>query len=86
MNGCGQGRNRKLIERLVVGKILFDRNEFMSHLKDNLKEFPIEDRKFKMGVEFSKLIRCYMDGKSFFENEQYLDAYSHIVRSVASFG
>ncbi|WP_428909516.1 nucleotidyltransferase-like protein [Niallia sp. Krafla_26] len=80
------GINRKLIEWLVMGKVLFDRNEFMGQLQDRLQVFPTVDRQLKIGLEFSKLIRCYMDGRSFFENQQYLDAYSHIVRSLHHLG
>ncbi|WP_338470572.1 nucleotidyltransferase-like protein [Niallia sp. XMNu-256] len=80
------GTNRKLIQWLVKGKVLFDRNEFMSDLKNTLMEYPANDRKFKMGIEFSKLICCYMDGKIYFEDQQYLDAYSHIVRSLHHLG
>lgn len=80
------GTNRKLSEWFVVGEVLFDRNECIEQIKNKLKEFPMDDRKFKMSVEFSKLIHCYMDGKAFFENQQYLDAYSHIVRSLHHLG
>ena len=35
-----------------------------------------------MGLEFAKLIRRYMDGRAFFNNHHYLDAYNHIVHSL----
>lgn len=54
----------------------------MANLKKELKEFPFNGRKVKMGLEFAKLIRRYMDGKSLFENKQYLDAYNHVVHSL----
>lgn len=76
------GSNRKIVEWLFNGKILFDRNEYLFNLKKELNEFPFEGRKIKMGLEFAKLIRRYVDGKAFFENEQYLDAYNHIVHSL----
>ena len=38
------GTNKKLTEWLVVGKLLFDRNEFMSQLKERLQEFPTDVR------------------------------------------
>ena len=43
--------------------------------------YVIKDR---LGVQ--QTIRCYMDGKSFFENQHYFDAYSHIVRSLHHLG
>jgi hypothetical protein len=76
------GSNRKVVEWIYNGKVLFDRNEYMQELKQELKEFPFYGRKIKMGMEFAKLIRRYMDGKAFFEKKHYLDAYNHIVHSL----
>ncbi|HWO74711.1 MAG TPA: nucleotidyltransferase-like protein [Bacillus sp. (in: firmicutes)] len=80
------GTNRKIFEWLYNGKILFDRNEFMNQLKEEIRDFPFYGRKIKMGLEFAKLIRRYMDGKSFFENHHYLDAYNHVVHSLHHLG
>ncbi|SFC84607.1 Nucleotidyltransferase-like [Bacillus sp. OV322] len=76
------GTNRKVVDWIQNGKILFDRNEYLSSLKKEISEFPFYGRKIKMGMEFAKLIRRYMDGKVFFENGQYLDAYNHVVHSL----
>ena len=76
------GSNRKAVEWIHSGKILFDRNEFLHNLKDTLWESPFKDRKLKMGLEFAKLIRRYTNGKAFFERQQYLDAYNDIVHSL----
>lgn len=80
------GSNRKVIEWIYSGRVLFDRNEFLHDLRVELNEFPFNGRKLKMGLEFAKLIRRYMDGKSFFENSQYLDAFNHIVHSLHHLG
>jgi hypothetical protein len=76
------GTNRKIVEWLFNGKIIFDRNEYISNLKMELRDFPFYGRKIKIGLEFSKLIRRYLDGKAFFENKHYLDAYNHVVHSL----
>jgi hypothetical protein len=76
------GTNRKIVEWLFNGKIIFDRNEYISNLKVELRDFPFYGRKIKIGLEFSKLIRRYLDGKAFFENKHYLDAYNHVVHSL----
>ncbi|MBM7587068.1 hypothetical protein JOC86_003641 [Bacillus pakistanensis] len=76
------GSNRRIIDWIFNGKILFDRNEYITNLKLELREFPFYGRKIKIGLEFAKLIRRYMDGKVFFENKHYLDAYNHIVHSL----
>lgn len=76
------GSNKKIFDWLYNGKILFDRNDYFQLIKTELMEFPIHGRKLKMGLEFAKLIRRYMDGKAFFENGHYLDTYNHVVHSL----
>jgi hypothetical protein len=76
------GSNRKIFEWLHNAKIIFDRNEYVANLKTELREFPFYGRKIKMGLEFAKLIRRYVDGKALFESHQYLDAYNHVVHSL----
>jgi hypothetical protein len=76
------GTNRKIFEWLNDAKILFDRNEYVANLKTELREFPFNGRKIKMGLEFAKLIRRYVDGKALFESKQFLDAYNHVVHSL----
>ncbi|HSP23394.1 MAG TPA: nucleotidyltransferase-like protein [Planococcus sp. (in: firmicutes)] len=76
------GTNRKIVDWLFHGRIIYDRNEFMEKLKTELKDYPFYGRKIKMGMEFAKLIRRYQEGKVFFEGKNYLDAYHHIVESL----
>jgi hypothetical protein len=76
------GTNRKIFEWLNDAKVLFDRNEYVTNLKTELREFPFYGRKVKMGLEFAKLVRRYVDGKGLFEKKQFLDAYNHVVHSL----
>ncbi|WP_040206486.1 nucleotidyltransferase-like protein [Neobacillus jeddahensis] len=76
------GTNRRIFEWVHEAKILFDRNEYVADLKTELREFPFNGRKIKMGLEFAKLIRRYVDGKALFESKQFLDAYNHVVHSL----
>lgn len=76
------GTNKKLIDWILFGKIVFDRNEYINNLKQNLKDFPFYGRNIKMGIEFAKLIRHYLEGKVCFEETNYLDAYNHVVESL----
>ncbi|PLS05877.1 nucleotidyltransferase-like protein [Neobacillus cucumis] len=76
------GTNRKIFEWIHEAKILFDRNEYVINLKTELRDFPFNGRKIKMGLEFAKLIRRYVDGKALFESGQFLDAYNHVVHSL----
>ena len=76
------GTNRKIVDWLFHGRIIYDRNEFMQKLKTEVKDYPFYGRKIKMGMEFAKLIRRYPEGKVFFEGKNYLDADHHIVESL----
>jgi hypothetical protein len=76
------GNNRKIFDWLYEGKVLFDRNEYIANLKRELMEFPFYGRKMKMGIEFARLIRRYTDGKAFFDEYHYLDAYNYVVQSL----
>lgn len=76
------GTNRKVADWLIYGKVVYDRNEFVTSLRTELKNFPIYGRKIKTGIEFARLIRRYMEGKAFFEEKNYLDAYQYAVDSL----
>jgi len=76
------GSNRRLTEWLHHGKIIFDRNENIVKLKQEIKEFPFHGRNLKKGLEFAKLIRRYTDGKMLFDRGHYLDAYNYMVHAL----
>ncbi|MGG3434677.1 nucleotidyltransferase-like protein [Heyndrickxia coagulans] len=76
------GTNNNIFEWITEGLILFDRNEYMARLKDEVRDFPFHERKVKIGTEFAKLIRRYLNGKDFFKQRQYLDAYNHIIHAL----
>jgi hypothetical protein len=76
------GSNRKVIDWVLNGRVLFDRNEYVQRLRNRMLEFPEETRQLKMGLEFAKLIRRYTDGKVFLEANQLLDAYNHVVHAL----
>ncbi|MCH1627910.1 nucleotidyltransferase-like protein [Ferdinandcohnia quinoae] len=76
------GSNRKVIDWILNGRVMFDRNDYIEDLKKELYEFPTEERQIKMGVEFAKLIRRYQDGKAFFELKHNLDAYNYVIHAL----
>ncbi|MGM7724171.1 nucleotidyltransferase-like protein [uncultured Metabacillus sp.] len=76
------GTNRRIVDWVLNGKILFDRNEYIIGLIERLRTFPFSERKLKIGIEYGKLIRRYLEGKVFFESKQLLDAYYHIVHAL----
>ncbi|TFB13872.1 hypothetical protein E3U55_15005 [Filobacillus milosensis] len=73
---------RKVIDWLINGKIVFDRNEYLANKKEELREFPEKNRKMRKAVEFAKLIRAYRECKDLFSSKHYLDANSLMVRSL----
>ncbi|KGR77824.1 nucleotidyltransferase-like protein [Ureibacillus sinduriensis] len=76
------GLDRRIVDWIFHGKIMFDRNEYLSDLRLKLQEFPFMGRKLKTGIQFSKLIRRYLEGKEFFNRGNYFDSYHHVVDSL----
>lgn len=76
------GSNRKMFEWIYHSQVLFDRNEYIVNFKKELQDFPFYGRKVKMGLEFAKLLRRYVEGKALFDNHQYLDAYNYVIHSL----
>ncbi|WLR42697.1 nucleotidyltransferase-like protein [Bacillus carboniphilus] len=76
------GTNRRIVDWVLNGKVLFDRNDFHANLLERLRVFPFEERKLKIGIEYAKLIRRYLEGKAFFEKGHHLDAYNHIIHAL----
>lgn len=76
------GSKRKVVDWLFSGTVYFDRNEYIENMKRALTEYPYYGQKIKMGLELSRLVRAYMEGKKFYEQENYLDAYNHVVNSL----
>ena len=76
------GSNRKVIEWLDAGIIVFDRNDYIRDLKRKLQDGDFSGRQIRMGLEFAKLVKRYMEGKAFFSKKQYLDAYHEAVHAL----
>jgi hypothetical protein len=76
------GSNRRAVDWILNGKIMFERNEFLSQLRQELSEFPELDRHKKMTIEFAKLTKRFSDGKDQFDSKQYLDAFNSIVHAL----
>ncbi|WP_153733533.1 nucleotidyltransferase-like protein [Sporosarcina obsidiansis] len=76
------GTNKKIIDWLVLGKIYFDRDEYVERLKERLSEEPLFGRGIKMGMELSKMIRAYNEGKIHFERKQFMDAHLYAINSL----
>ncbi|MFU0788788.1 MAG: nucleotidyltransferase-like protein [Virgibacillus proomii] len=73
---------RSAVEWIIYGKILFDRNEFVFNLKEQLHDFPDKKRDLRKAIEFGKLVKSYNEAKELFEMQQYMDANSKILYSL----
>lgn len=76
------GANRRFIDWVFNGKVLFDRNEYVYYMKKRINDFPFEERQQKLGIEFSKLIRRSEKGKALYQSENYYDAFNHILHAL----
>lgn len=76
------GSKRKVVDWLFNGTVYFDRNEYVENLKRELTGYPYYGQNIKMGLELSRLVRAYIEGKTFFEQGNNLDAYNHVVNSL----
>lgn len=73
---------RRAVEWVINGSVIFERNEYVTELKEQLRTFPQQTRDLKKVIEFAKLIRRYSEAKDLYESEQYLDSFSQMVRSL----
>ncbi|MCP3028831.1 nucleotidyltransferase-like protein [Halobacillus sp. A5] len=73
---------RRAVEWVINGSIIFERNDYVSDLKEKLRTFPASTRDLKKAIEFAKLIRSYSESKDLFENGHHLDAFSRMVNSL----
>lgn len=73
---------RKAIEWLMHGKVIFERNQYISQLKEKLKTFPLEKRDMRKAVEFGKLLKSYLDVRDLYSTGQYKDAFTRMVHSL----
>lgn len=76
------GTNKKLINWVADGRVLFDRNEFVYKLREQMRNNPRYGRNIKMGIEFAKLLRRYQESKVSFDMEDYLDANFQMIETL----
>ncbi|WP_343223729.1 nucleotidyltransferase-like protein [Paenibacillus oenotherae] len=76
------GENRSIIEWLVRGEILLDRDNYLLQIRERLLEFPVAMREQKQLVEFATFIRTYLRAKQDLSDNNLLDAYSNILSSL----
>lgn len=77
-----EGNNERITDWILNGKVLFDRDQYITNLTNKLYSFPFSERKLKINIEYGQLIRKHLEGKISFEANQLLDAYNHIVNAL----
>jgi hypothetical protein len=74
--------NRKAIHWILQGEIVMDRHLFLEGLRHRLLEFPEEQRRQKLIVEFDLFLKCFLQGKQNLQDGHLLDAYSNILDAL----
>ncbi|MED4533114.1 nucleotidyltransferase-like protein [Metabacillus fastidiosus] len=77
-----EGNSEGLVNLLLNGKILFEREEYITSIANTLDICLFSERKLKISIEYGKLLRKHSEGKNFFEANQLHDAYNHIVHAL----
>ncbi len=76
------GENRNIMNGLLQGEIVLDRDAYLERLRDRLSEFPDEMRERKLLAEFSMFLRSYLHSRQYLQEKQMLDAYSSILEAL----
>ena len=80
--GLSGGETRNIIEWLVRGEILLDRDGYLANVRERLLLFPESMREQKRIVEFNGFLRTYLQAKQDLIDGNLLDAYSHILTAL----
>jgi hypothetical protein len=76
------GENRNIIEWLVRGEILVDRDGYLNGVRERLLQFPKAMREQKQFTEFAGFLRTYLQAKQDLLDGNLLDAYSHVLTAL----
>ncbi|MBD2870895.1 nucleotidyltransferase-like protein [Paenibacillus arenilitoris] len=76
------GENRNIIEWLVRGEILLDRDGYLNNVRERLLQFPDSMREQKRFTEFAGFLRTYLQAKQDLLDGNLLDAYSHVLTAL----
>jgi hypothetical protein len=76
------GENRSIIQWILQGEILLDKDIYVEGLRHRLLEYPQELREKKLFIEFSLFLRKYIQGKDYIQHGQTLDAYSNVLEAL----
>lgn len=77
---------RRMIQWISTGKVLFDRNEFLGELKQEISRFPEELREVKLTQEYAKAIRMFKEAIQLYDKDEELDCFNKVLRTLHSIG
>lgn len=76
------GEDRGLTGAFMDGNILWDREDKLNHLRQYVLQFGDKIRKQKMFYEFSCFLKSYVEAKRWLSDEQVIDAYQCVLKSL----
>lgn len=82
MNWIDTSGYRRAVEWIIHGRTIYDRNEYVKNLKEELRFFPEEKRNMRKMIDFGKLVKSYSEAKLLYEAGENGDAYSKILNSL----
>lgn len=77
----GRG-NGSMIQWMVRGEILMERDNYLTNIREQLLLFPDIMREQKRFAEFSGFLRTYLQAKQDLEDNNILDAHSHVMAAL----
>ncbi|SFF27479.1 Nucleotidyltransferase-like [Paenibacillus catalpae] len=77
--GRGSG---SIIQWMVRGEILLERDNYLTNIREQLMLFPDMMREQKRFAEFSGFLRTYLQAKQDLEDNNILDAHSHVMTAL----
>lgn len=76
------GSDRRIIQWLIEGEIVYDPDEYLSRYRLELVSFPSSLRQKKVLMEFAHFLSRYLQAKQYLHQDQLLDAYSNVLHAL----
>jgi hypothetical protein len=76
------GYDSTIIEWLMQGDIVFDKDGYLEQIKARISQFPDELMKRKLLVEYDEFLRSCLQAKQNLSNGHLLDAHNDIIKSL----
>jgi hypothetical protein len=77
-----RGTNRNIMQWILQGEILLDREAYLENFRRMLLEFPELLKEQRLLSEFSLFLKCYLQGKQYLQGNHLLDAYNNILEAL----